>query len=122
MIVISTILGAAATLIAIVCLEGLHRQTMIARRQRAEVLAILKEQREETAQQIAQMSRAIGSMNESRHRIEAASGEVFPLSRRRDAIRLLRSGVSPETAASALGIAAREMRLISKVSRILVLD
>ena len=121
MIIIGTILGAVATLIAIVCLEGLHRQTMTARRQRAEVLSILKQQRDETAQQIAQLSRAIESMNESRQSIEA-SGDVFPLSRRRDAIRLLRSGVSPETAASALGIAAREMRLISKVSRILVLD
>jgi hypothetical protein len=121
-IVTGTILGAAATLIAILCLASLRQQRATARRQRAEVLSMINRQREETAQQISEVSRAVEALNESRQSIEAACGDGFPLSRRRDAIRLLRSGVSPETAASSLGIATREMLLIAKVSRILTVD
>ena len=122
MIVTGAILGAIATLLALMCLAGIRRQKVAARKYRAEALSILKQQREETAQQIAQISRTVESLSECRQSMEAASSDGLPLSRRRDAIRLLRSGVSPETAASSLGIAAREMRLISTVFRVLKPD
>jgi hypothetical protein len=40
-------------------------------------------------------------------------------STRAEAMRLLRSGITPETAASTLGLASREMRLMATVSRLL---
>ncbi|HZL57032.1 MAG TPA: hypothetical protein VFC21_08130 [Bryobacteraceae bacterium] len=41
-------------------------------------------------------------------------------SSRSQALHLLRSGMSPQTAASALGVASREMQLLAKVSRLLI--
>ena len=54
---------------------------------------------------------------EEEHAGNAEAGRALTRSSRAEALRLLRSGLSPETAASSLGIGKREMRLLERVAR-----
>jgi hypothetical protein len=82
-----------------------------------EVQSKFGEQRDAFAGQIFELNRNIAVLELSQQNVE--EGGRLTRSRRSQAMQLLRSGVTPESAAASLDIAAREMRLIAKVSRIL---
>jgi len=105
----------------IACLLMSRRQRLALEKKHSELLAMLRWQREESSQQIAQLTRDIEDLEQSRRNVEEAR-EGFPRSRRAQAIQLLRSGMSPESAATSLGLGTQETRLIAKVSRLLTLQ
>lgn len=122
MIVAGTILTALAILPALFCILALRKHQAVMRKQHAGLLSMLACLREETEQRIAELGHTVGDLDQCRLSMETACEVGFPPSRRTQAMQLLRSGVSPGTAAASLGIAAREMQLVAKVSRILTVD
>jgi hypothetical protein len=83
------------------------------------VLRKQREQHDECARQIAQLTRQVADLQLSHQNIEDVSKGGLPRSRRSQAMQLLRSGMPAESVASSLGIATREMHLIAEVSRML---
>ncbi len=102
----------------------LRRQRARAEWQREELQADLqsrlRQQREEFSEQVARIGRSVEVLELGAKSVEEA-GRGLSRSRRSQAMQLLRSGMSPESAATSLGMARREMHLIAKVSRILTL-
>ncbi len=115
---LSLIPGVFGILTGIVCLLRLRSYSLSGDRKRDELVSMLRQHRDECSEQFAQLGRSIGVMELSARSMEEA-GRGLTRSRRSQALQLLRSGMSPESAASSLGIAKREMRLIARVSRIL---
>lgn len=115
------LLPAPGFLLAGLCLLLVRRRRIASDKRHAELLSMIEWQRAETAQQIAQLTRSVEILERTQRSAEEASGELTR-SRRSQAMQLLRSGMSPETAASSVGLATREMRLMAKVSRILTLQ
>lgn len=113
---------AIAAAAAIVCFVALRGQRIAMARRHAELLATLDGRREECAEQIARLTRGVEDLERSRRSVEEAGWSGLPRSRRSQAVQLLRSGMSPESAASSLGLGLRETRLIAKVSRVLTLQ
>jgi len=113
-------LPAAAVILAVVFfLAALRKQRADTTRKYSELLSILRSQREESAIEIGRLARDVQVLEQSRLGTEEACTSGLPRSRRAQAIQLLRAGMSPESAASSLGMATAEMRLISRVSRLL---
>ncbi len=119
---LASVLASLAILSAVVCLRKLRNQALAAEQNRSELLAMLHWQREESAQQVAQLNRGLDALEQSRRALDDACDRPLPRSRRTQAIQLLRSGMSTETVASSLGLATRETRLIARVSRLLTLE
>ncbi len=113
---------AVAGATAIVGFIALRTQRVVGARKHSELLSMLDGQRKESAQQIAEIARGVEDLERSQRSIEEAGGSGIPRSRRSQALQLLRSGMSPESAASSLGLGTREMRLIANVSRVLTLQ
>ena len=74
----------------------------------------------ECAGQIAQLGESVSELAKSAQSMDAAKGGITR-SARSQAMQLLRSGMSPDNAAAALGIGRREMHLLASVSRILIM-
>ena len=119
------IAGVCGTLAGAVCLLMLRRHRALAERQReqlqSELQSELRQQREELSQQVAHLGRSVEVLELSAKSVEEA-GRGLTRSRRSQAMQLLRSGMSPESAATSLGMGRREMHLIAKVSRILTIS
>jgi hypothetical protein len=88
---------------------------------RSELQSMLCEQKADWTEQIAQLGRTVAVMELSAQNIDEAGKGGLTRSVRAQAMQLLRSGMSPERAASTMGIGKREMRLIAAVSRTLCL-
>lgn|GEM_PF-3405288 len=113
--------GALGTLAGIVCMLRLQRYRVSAERKRDELEAMLRQHQAECLRQFGQLSRSVGVLELSARDTEAA-GRGLNRSRRSQALQLLRAGMSPESAASSLGIAKREMRLIVRISQLLPVE
>jgi hypothetical protein len=109
------------TLAGVASLLMLRKERVSAARKQGELQSMLEQQRDEFSQQIAQLNHSIGILELSARSVEEA-GRGLTRSRRSQAIQLIRAGMAPESAASSLGIARREMRLIATVSRMLSLQ
>jgi hypothetical protein len=123
------VLGILGTLTGVICLVMLRRRRAEVEWKHCELESIIRQQHDESArgagqieQSIAQLSRSVADLELNARNIGEAGWGGLTRTRRSQAMQLLRSGVSPESAASTLGIAMREMRLISRVSRILSLQ
>ncbi len=118
------IAGVCGTIAGAACLLILRRHRARAEWQREELQAELKsqllQQRDDFSEQVACLGRSVEVLELSAKSVEEAS-RGLSRSRRSQAMQLLRSGMSPESAATSLGMARREMHLIAKVSRILTL-
>lgn len=109
---------APGILLAGICFLLLRRRRIADDKRHSELLSMIEWQRAENTQQIAQLTRSVEILERTQHSVEEAAGGLTR-SHRSQAMQLLRSGMSPETVASSVGLAAREMRLMAKVSRIL---
>jgi hypothetical protein len=118
------IAGVSGTAAGAACLLMLRSHRSHAERQReelqTELQSQLRQQREEFSDQVARLGRSVEVLELSAKSVEEA-GRGLSRSRRSQAMQLLRSGMSPESAAASLGMGRREMHLIAKVSRILTL-
>lgn len=108
-------------LLAGICLFSLRRRRIADSRRHAELLSMIEWQRAESAQQVAQLTRSVEILERTQRSVEEAAGGLTR-SHRSQAMQLLRSGMSPETVASSVGLATREMRLMARVSRVLTLQ
>jgi hypothetical protein len=71
-----------------------------------------------SAEALSELKKGLGALeNQVRSAPEAPQPGGLNRSARAEALRLLRSGMSPETAAASLGMGKREMRLLERVSR-----
>ena len=118
------IAGICGTVAGAACLLMLRRQRVRAEWQReelqAELQSQLRQQREEFTEQVARLGHSVEVLELSAKSVEEA-GRGLSRSRRSQAMQLLRSGMSPESAATSMGMGRREMQLIARVSRILTL-
>ncbi len=88
---------------------------------RAEMEAMLNDRQLECSVKIERLGESVSVLESSARSIDAATKGGMTRSTRSQAMQLLRSGMSPDNAASALGIGKREMHLLADVSRILLL-
>lgn len=118
------IAGVCGTAAGAACLLVLRGQGARAQWQReelkAELESQLRQQGQEFSEQVARLGRSVEILELSAKSVEEA-GRGLTRSRRSQAMQMLRSGMSPESAAASLGMGRREMRLIARVSRILTL-
>jgi hypothetical protein len=116
------IAGACGILTGSICLLALRRHRIAIDRSHAELRSMLREQEVEWSARIEQLNRGMAILElRAQNYDEVAKGGGLTHSVRLRAMQLLRSGMSPESAASTLGIGRREMRLIAGVSRTLSL-
>ena len=113
------IAGVTGILAAIVCLILFRRHRASAERQNREMTSLLRQHETECAGKIDQLGRSVAVLESSAWNIEHLGQAALTRSRRSEAMQLLRSGISPDTAASKLGIARREMHLIARIADIL---
>jgi hypothetical protein len=116
------IAGVAGILIALVCLFLLRQQRACIERQYQEVTSVNRQHSAECSGKIDALEGSRAALEISAQTIEHPGRAGMMLSKRSQAMQLLRSGMSPDNAAAKLGIARREMRLIAKVSDILSLQ
>jgi ABC-type cobalamin transport system ATPase subunit len=116
------IAGLTGILAAVACLVFLRGYRITTARQHEELSFLVRQQQMESAARIQQLERNLAVLESSSRSIENLSGGALTRSRRSQAMQLLRSGVSPDTAALKLGMAKREMRLIATISNILLPD
>ena len=116
--------GAGGILAALACGLALrsHRVRMQAAQAalRSELESMLHANHTECAGQIAQFGESVSELAKSAQSLDAARGGITR-SARSQAMQLLRSGMSPDNAAAAVGIGRREMHLLASVSRILTM-
>jgi hypothetical protein len=118
------IAGVCGTVAGAVCLLMLRSNRARAEWQREELRAELHSellrQREEFSERVAQIGHSVEVLELSAKSVEEA-GRGLSRSRRSQAMQLLRSGMSPASAATSMGMGRREMHLIARVSRMLTL-
>lgn len=113
------IAGALGAISGTVCLFSLRRHRIRLEQAREELHIALCRQQNEYQDGIGQVSRAVEFLEaSSQSSQEALRGGLTP-SLRSHAMQLLRSGMSPDAAAAAAGMARRDLDLIATVSRIL---
>lgn len=119
------IAGVFGILGGLICLLALRNHRVAVEKTQAELRlelqSMLREQQVACSGQIAQLGRNVAVLELSAQNIDEAAKGGLTRSVRSQAMQLLRSGMSPESAASTLGIGRREMRLIARVSRTLSL-
>lgn len=113
------IAGVTGILTAIACLVLWRKHHRSAVRRHQELAALLEQHQTECCGKFDLLGRNVAALESSAQNIERLGRGALTQSRRSQAMQLLRSGISPETAASNLGIARREMQLIARVSSIL---
>jgi hypothetical protein len=109
------IAGVLGLLIGLICLCALGKKSATFRRTQQE----LETNQAACLEQIGQVSRTVEFLELSGRNTDDAIGRAMNRSLRSQAMHLLRTGLSPETVASTLGVAIREVRLIAGVSSIL---
>ncbi len=109
-------IGAAGVAI---CLRALGRQGMRLRQAREETEILLRQCQTEYRDGLNEVRRSIGFLERSGTQIEDALRGGLTRSLRARAMQLLRSGNTPDRAATELGLGRSEMRLLAHVSRIL---
>jgi len=113
------ITGTVGVVAGIVCLVSLRGHRVRLEQAREELHILLRQHQTEYQDGIGQVTRAVGFLEESAQNTQEALHGKLTRSLRARAMQLIRSGMSPEKAASATGIARADMRLIARVSRIL---
>ena len=120
------IAGFVGLLVGIICLVALYRHRARLEKTHGELQRMLLQHQAECSEQIARLGRNVTVLELSAQNVEengrGLAHHGLTRSIRSQAMQLLRSGQSPESAASALGVAKREMRLIARVSRLLSLQ
>jgi hypothetical protein len=111
--------GITGILMAAACLVLWRKYQRTTESRHQELAASLEQHRAECVEKMDQLGRNLAVLETSAQNIENLGEAALTRSRRSHAMQLLRSGMSPETAAASLGIARREMRLIARVSSIL---
>jgi len=96
-----------------------RRQAAALRRTREEFESLLVQQQTEFLDGIGQVGRTVEFLERSAQQTEAALRDRLTPSLRAKALQLLRSGLSPDTAAATLALSRSEVRLIAAVSRVL---
>jgi hypothetical protein len=113
------VLGALGIGAAAVCLWLLRGERARLEQFREEMEILLRQHQTEYRDGIGSVSRTVEFLEISAQNTEDALQGRLTHSLRAQAIKLLRSGMSPEKAASAMGMARADLRLIAKISRIL---
>jgi hypothetical protein len=113
------ITGLVGMIIGATSLFAVRRHRIQADQTREEIHIMLRQHQTEYQDGIGQVARAVEFLEKSGQSSEAVLRGKLTHSVRSQAIQLLRSGMSPDSAAAAAGIARREMHLISRVSQIL---
>jgi hypothetical protein len=111
--------GVLGVLIGIVCLSALWRTGESLARTRSELRTAVDRNQAACLEQIGQVGRAVEFLELSGQSTGDAIGRAMNRSLRSQAMNLLRSGMLPDTVASTLGVAKREVRLIAGVSGVL---
>lgn len=102
-----------AALVAIRACQGrLHEA-------KEEFQIMMSQQQTEYRDGIGEVSQTVEFLEHSTHSVEDALSGRLTNSVRSQAMQLLRAGIPPDKAAASLGMGRSEMRLISRVSRIL---
>jgi hypothetical protein len=119
------IAGACGILAALICGLALRRQRIRnhaeAAALRSELESMVRAQHTECADQLARLGESVSALENSAQSMDAAAKGGITRSARSQAMQLLRSGMSPENAASTVGMGRREMQLLAGVSRILLM-
>lgn len=89
---------------------------------REEVMVMLSQQQTEYLDGLEDLRRGLSFLEESGKQTETAMREGLTPSLRSRAIQLMRSGLSPDAAASTLAMPKSDLRLIATVSRVLSSD
>jgi hypothetical protein len=116
------IAGLSGMVAATACFVLLRASRVSAERQNGEFTALLRQHQADCSAKMDQLGRNLAVLESSGQMIEHLGRTELTRSRRSQAMQLLRSGMSVDTAAAKLGIARREMRLIDTVSKILSRD
>jgi len=111
-------LGALGATSGTVCIFFLRRYRLRLDQASEELQIMLRQHQTEYQDGISQVARSVDFLEMSAHSSEEALRGRLTHSTRSQAMQF-RSGMSPDTAAVAAGMAKREMHLIAKVSRIL---
>jgi hypothetical protein len=114
--------GLAGILTALVCWSLLRKRCASVEKGHKDTVSLNNQRWTECSGRIDQLDRNVELLELSAQNIEHVGRIGLMRSQRSQAMHLLRSGMSPDSAAANLGIARREMRLISKVSNILSLQ
>ena len=116
---IGSVLIAAAVPLVFLWLQ--HRRAMEDARRRDERFSEeIGKQESACSERVAELKRDLKTLEMNMQTAEEVLRDGrLSRSSRSQAMRLLRSGVTPETAASTLGVAKNEMRLLARVSAIL---
>jgi hypothetical protein len=101
------------------CLFAMWSRGASLARTQSELRAALERNQAACLDQIGRVSRAVEFLEASGRNTEDAIGRAMNRSLRSQAMQLLRSGMTPDTVAAALGVAKREVRLIAGVSSVL---
>lgn len=86
---------------------------------REEFLIMMRQQQTECRDGIGEVGRNLECLEQSARSIEDAVSGRLTNSVRSQAMQMLRAGMPPDKAATALGMGKCEMRLIARVSRVL---
>lgn len=113
------VLGIAGIVSGMYCYRGLRGQAVRSEQVREELHILLRQHQTEYQDGIAQVSRGIEFLEQSAASSEDVLQGRLTHSRRAMAMQLLRAGMSPDKAASTMGMARVDLQLIAKVSRIL---
>ena len=120
---LTLVVASAACCAAPVSILLQWRQRRICARTEASLREALERQQASSSEQLAGLRRSHEELEASlRNTRDVLRHGRLNRSSRAQALHLMRSGMTPETAASTLGIARREMRLLEKVSQILSIN
>jgi hypothetical protein len=111
--------GAVGTITGVWGLRLLRGYRMRLEQAQEEFHILLRQHRTEHQDDMERMTRALEFLEQSGRNTEDALRGRLTHSLRAQAMQLLRSGMSAEKAASTMGMAKADLRLIAKVSRIL---
>jgi hypothetical protein len=115
------IAGVAGCSAALFSLLALRKYQLIAARESARLSDESERRQDLCSGQIAGLRNDLVALELSLYNTEEILRDGrLNRSTRAQAMKLLRSGISPETAASTLGMATREMKLLATVSRLLL--
>jgi hypothetical protein len=116
----ASIAGVAGCLAALSALLAARRYHLIATREAARLSNEFERRQALCSEQITGLRKDLSALELSlRNTDELLREGRLNRTSRAQAMRLLRSGVSPDTAAATLGLAKREIRLLATVSQLL---
>ena len=110
------IAGASAFLGSLFGFLALRKRAAALERAHIELRATLGAHEIECSEKIEQLVHAVAVLEMSAQNIDEAGKAGLTRSVRSQAMQLIRRGISPDNAASTLGIGKHEMRLIARVS------